>query len=359
MKMTLVYDWLITMGGGEKTLSAIAEVICAPIYTLIADRKGLKETPFAEKEIHTSFLQHFPFAKRFYRNYLSFFPLAIEQFDLSDYDCILSVSHAVAKGIKKVPGQVHLCYCFTPMRYVWDLRDCYLQSLNGVQRVFAKAALNALQKWDLASLNRVDCFAAISHHVAMRIERVYGKKAEVIYPPVDTECILLEEKKEEYYVTVSRMVPYKKIPLIVEAFSHLPDKRLIVIGDGPEMNRVKAKAGKNIELLGFQSDAQVCRFLQKARGFVFAAEEDFGIVPIEAQAAGTPVIAFGRGGALETVIPDETGVFFEEQTVPSLQQAVQEFEKRAWDPVKVRQNALRFNKARFQRELLDFVKRSL
>jgi glycosyltransferase involved in cell wall biosynthesis len=201
----------------------------------------------------------------------------------------------------------------------------------------------------------VDHFAAISHYIARRIKKIYGREAEVIYPPVDTDLVSLEEKKEDYFLTVSRLVPYKRIDLIVDAFSHCPDKRLVVIGDGPEMDNVKRKAGKNIEILGYQSDEIVRAYVQKARGFIFAAEEDFGIAPIEAQAAGTPVVAFGKGGALETVISEKTGIFFDGQTVSSMMHALERFENIEWDPVKIRENALRFNKQRFQRELETFV----
>jgi glycosyltransferase involved in cell wall biosynthesis len=216
-----------------------------------------------------------------------------------------------------------------------------------------------MRNWDIASLNRVDHFAAISHYVAKRIKKTYGKEAEVIYPPVDVEEIPFQENKDNFFLTVSRMVPYKKIDLIVEAFSQTPERKLVVIGDGPEMKKVKQKAGKNIEILGHKSDAVVRDYMKRAKGFIFAAEEDFGIVVLEAQAAGTPVIAFGKGAALETVIEKETGLFFGAQTVPSLLEAVKLFDTMTFDPVCARNNALRFNKARFQREFRDFVMRKV
>lgn len=359
MKTALVYDWLIHMGGGEKTLAAIAEVTPAPIYTLVADRKSLKGTHFGKMDIHTSFLQKFPFVKEYYRYYLPFFTRAVESLDVSGYDCILSVSHAVAKGVVTRPDQLHLCYCFTPMRYAWDLSECYMQGLNPLKRLLAQPVLKKLKGWDRDSVDRVDCFAAISQHVAERIKRIYGRDTEVIYPPVDTDLIGFEEKKDDYFLTVSRMVPYKKMDLIVEAFAHCPDKKLIVIGDGPEMGNVKRKAGKNCEILGYQSDYSMREYLKKARGFIFAAEEDFGIAPVEAQAAGTPVIAFGKGGALETIISGETGIFFDEQTVSSMIQALERFENIPWDPMKIRRNALRFSKERFQREFQMFVNQKI
>lgn len=352
MRTALVYDWLVQIGGGEKTLAAIAEIQPCPIYALLADRK---QKFFSEWEMHTSFLQHFPFAKQCYRYYLPFFSQAIESLDVSAYDCVLSVSHAVAKGVRTHVDQLHLCYCFTPMRYAWDLSQCYMEGLHPLKRWMAQAVLAKLRRWD-RNTSHVQHFAAISRYVAERIQRIYGREATVIYPPVDTDAFCLDENKEDYYLTVSRMVPYKKIDLIVEAFASCPDKKLIVIGDGPEMHSVQKKAGKNCEIIGFQSDVVVRQYMQKAKGFIFAAEEDFGIVPIEAQATGTPVIAFGRGGALETIISEETGIFFEKQTVSSMMQALNRFETIEWDPVKIRAQALRFSKARFQREFQMFVR---
>lgn len=359
MKIAHVYDWLVTMGGGEKTLAAIAKIYPAPFFTLVHDLKRLVDTPFANQEIHTSFLQHLPFAKRFYRHYLPLFPLAIEQFDLSGYELILSTSHAVAKGVLTHPQQLHLCYCLTPMRYAWDLTHRYLEGVSGLQSIIAKMALHYLRNWDIASVGRVDHFAAISHYIARRIKKVYGREATVIYPPVDTHLIPLQPDKQEYYVTASRMVPYKRVDLIVEAFSHLPDQRLVVIGDGPEMSKVRLKAGKNVDILGHLSDAELRKHLALAKGFIFAAEEDFGIVVLEAQAAGTGVIALGKGAALETVIKGKTGVFFNEQTVAALVEAVKTFEKMTFDPQIIREHAERFSLKRFQKEFKQFVEKKV
>lgn len=355
MKTALVYDWLVTLAGGEKTLAAIAELYPSPIYTLFHDKARMKGTPFEQTEIHPSFLQKMPFAKKGYRYYLPFFPLAIEQFNLSDYDLVISTSHAVAKGALTHAGQLHLCYCFTPIRYAWDLTHRYLEGVSGIKRGIAKSTLHYLRNWDIAALNRVDHFASISNYIARRIEKVYGRKSTVIYPPVDTQLIKLKRDKEDFFVTVSRMVPYKNIDLIVEAFSHLPDQRLVVIGDGPEMSNVKKKAGKNVELLGYQSDPVVRDYLERAKGFLFAAEEDFGIVVVEAQAAGTPVIALGKGASLETVVENKTGIFFKEPTVAHLVNSVKDFLKLQFDPLYIRENATRFSKERFQREFKQFV----
>lgn len=357
MKTALVYDWLVTMGGGEKTLCAIEEAYPAPIHTLVHDPKPFIGTSFEDKKIYTSFIQKLPFAKRHYRNYLPFFPLAIEQFDLSNYDLVISTSHAVSKGVLTHSNQLHLCYCLTPMRYAWDLTHRYLDGVSGLQKGIAKAALHYLRNWDISSLRRVDHFASISHYIAKRIKKVYGRDSEVIYPPVDVERIPFRSSKEGYYLAVSRMVPYKRMDLIVEAFSHLPDKKLIVVGDGPEMKKVKAVAKKNVEILGWQSDEKICELMSKAKGFLFAAEEDFGIVVVEAQAAGTPVIAFGKGAVLETVVPGQTGLFYPQQDLYSMIAAIREFEKKEFDPYQIRSHAQRFNRQRFMKEFKQFVER--
>ncbi len=359
VKTALVYDWLVTMGGGEKTLEAIYERFPSPIYTLVHHRKAMAQTALARAEVHPSFLQKIPFSTSCYRYLLPFFPSAIEQFNLNDYDLILSTSHAVAKGALTHSGQLHLCYCLTPMRYAWDLSHHYLQDLGPLQKNLARIALHRMRNWDIASLNRVDHFATISHYIARRIKKIYGRDSEVIYPPVDTDKISFQEAKEDFYLTVSRLVPYKKIDLIVEAFSQTPHRRLVVIGEGPEMNKIKQKAGKNIEILGHQTDQVVHDYMKKAKGFLFAAEEDFGIVVVEAQAAGTPVIAYGRGAARETVIERKTGLFFDAQTVDSLLKTMKEFEQHTFDPSAIRQHAQHFNKLRFQREFHDFVTRKL
>ncbi|MEI6242483.1 MAG: glycosyltransferase family 4 protein [Chlamydiota bacterium] len=359
MKSALVHDWLVSIGGGEKVLQALSESFPSPIYTLVQNKKGIAGSFFENQEIITSFIQKLPFASTKYRNYLPFFPLAIEQFDLSSYDLILSSSHAVAKGILTHAEQLHICYCHTPMRYAWDLYHHYLQEMNlhkGIKGKIAKTVLHYLRQWDQNSASRVDAFIANSHYIAKRIKKTYGKEATVIYPPVDTLSFSLETKKEPFYLTASRMVPYKKIDLIVEAFASMPDKKLVVIGDGPEFSKIKSKAKKNIELLGYQPDAVLKQYLQKAKAFVFAAREDFGILPVEAQCSGTPVIAYGKGGVLETVIPHQTGLFFHEQTQESLYQAIQEFEKTELDPLVIRKNALRFSKERFTQEIQTYVK---
>ncbi|MCB1109351.1 MAG: glycosyltransferase family 4 protein [Chlamydiia bacterium] len=358
MQVALVHDWLTTVGGAEKVLEALAETFPAKLFTLVRDPKHLVGTPFEKMEVKTSFIQKLPRAKSRYRSYLPLFPLAVEQFDLSDYDLVISSSHSIAKGVLTHAEQLHICYCHTPMRYAWDLYQQYLREAklkSGLKGVMAKFFLHYLRMWDAHASSRVDAYVANSKYVARRIQKLYEKEASVIYPPVDVDYFMLCGEKEEYYVTASRMVPYKKIDLIVEAFGEMPDKKLVVIGDGPEMDKVKEKAKKNIEILGYQDDDTLRWTLQKAKGFVFAALEDFGILPVEAQACGTPVIAFGRGGALETVIENETGLFFEKQSVPSLIEAVQAFETKTFDPQKIRDHAETFCPTRFKKQFQALV----
>jgi len=362
MKTALLHDWLVGIAGGEKVLSALYEIYPSPIFTLLKDEKALRGSLFEKTKIHTSFIQKLPFARSKYRNYLPLFPLAIEQFNLQEFDLIISSSHCVAKGVLTHANQLHICYCHTPLRYGWDLYHAYLKESNlrsGLKGIIAKIFLHYLRIWDHQAAARVDEFIANSQYVALRIKKTYGRTAKVIYPPIDTDFYRLSLKKENYYVTASRMVPYKKMDLIVEAFAQMPDKRLIVIGDGPERKKIEAKAKKNVEFLGYVSDEVLKEFLQTAKAFVFAALEDFGIVPMEAMSCGTPVIAFNRGGIRETLVENQTGLFFQEQTVPSIIRAVQEFEKKQeiFAPLKIRHHALSFSKKRFQQECRAFIEK--
>lgn len=359
MKTAIVHDWLTALAGGEKVLEEMLKTFPSPLYVLLKNEMNLKGSVFENQEIFTSFIQKLPFARKKYRNYLPLFPLAIEQFDLSLYDVVLSSSHCVAKGVLTNAEQLHICYCNTPMRYAWDLYFDYLKE-KGWQKGFtgaiAKLFLHYLRNWDSSSAQRVDAFIGNSHYIARRIAKIYKREAAVIYPPVAVENFKTS-KKEDFYLTASRLVPYKKIDMIVAAFSQLQDKKLIVIGDGPEMNKVKAKAGKNVEILGYRDDTTLREYLSTARAFIFAALEDFGILPVEAMASGTPVIAYGKGGALETVVEGQSGLFFHEQTVASIVEAVQRFEKeeQKFVPEKIRESAQKFSKERFRKEFKEFV----
>ncbi len=291
-------------------------------------------------------------------------PLAIEQFDLSSYDLILSSSHCVAKGVLTGPDQLHICYMHSPMRYAWDLQHEYLRGARldrGLKSWIARWMLQKLRLWDVRSANGVDAFLSNSHFIARRIEKAYRRQSTVVYPPVDVDAFSLREQKDDFYLTASRLVPYKRIDLLVQAFAELPDKRLVVVGDGPELARLRAQAGPNVRLVGYQEFDVLRDYMERARAFLFASQEDFGIVLVEAQACGTPVIAFGKGGALETVLGRSTerptGVFFTEQTVPCLVQAIKTFEREndRFEPTACRENAQRFHVERFRRQFSVYV----
>jgi glycosyltransferase involved in cell wall biosynthesis len=370
LKIAVIHDWLVTYAGAERALEQIIKLYPdADLYSLVDFLPQEQRAFILQKKVNTSFIQKLPFAQKKYRSYLLFMPLAIEQFDLSSYDLVISSSYAVAKGVLTHARQVHICYCYSPMRYAWDLHHQYLREsgLNrGIKGFFAQMILHYMRMWDISSSNRVDHYLAISQYVAGRIKKTYNREATVIYPPVDVDTFVPHEGGKEYYLTASRMVPYKKIDLIVEAFSRMPDKKLVVIGEGPDFKKLRSVAGGNIELIGYQPAPVMKEYMQKARAFVYAADEDFGIVTVEAQACGTPVIAFAKGGSRETIIPmgntehsAPTGVFFSEQTVDSLQNAVSIFEKNRdiFDGKRIRENALRFNEERFKREFKEFIDR--
>lgn len=359
MKIAIIHDWLTVYAGAEKTLEQILTLYPqADIFTIV-DFLPQKDRGFLNgHKITTSFIQKLPFAKSKYRTYLPLMPLAVEQFDLSSYNLVLSSSHAVAKGVITGPDQKHICICYSPIRYAWDLQHQYLREsgLNkGIKGWMARIMLHKIRLWDLRTANGVDHFIAISDFIARRIWKVYRRESDVIYPPVDVEAFELHEKKEDFYLTASRMVPYKKIDLIVEAFSMMPDKKLIVIGDGPDFEKIRAYAGANVTLMGYQPFEVLRDHMQRARAFVFAAEEDFGIAPVEAQACGTPVIAFGKGGALETVADGVSGLFFEHQSVESLCKAVEKFETMRFNYKNISLHAHKFSIERFTGEMKLFL----
>lgn len=335
MKIALVCDWLVTQGGAEKVIKEILTCFPEADVFSVVDFVAPKDRDFLlDKKTSTTFIQKLPFAKEKYRLYLPLMPLAIEQFDLSAYDVVISSSHAVAKGVITGPNQLHVSYVHSPMRYAWDLQHQYLREskLDKKRRGWlVRYLLHRLRLWDFRSAAGVDHFIANSNFIARRIKKTYRRDSTVIYPPVDTTKFHPCHHKEDFYLTASRMVPYKKMDLIVESFRDMPDKKLIVVGSGPEMSKVISKMGSNIKILGQQPDATLVNLMQRAKAFVFAAEEDFGIVPLEAQACGTPVIAYGKGGALETVrgldSSHPTGVFFAEQSLDAIQRAVKTFEE--------------------------------
>lgn len=365
MKIAIVHEWFDTYAGSEKVLEQILSIYPdADLYAVVDFLPNEKRDFIQMKPVTTTFIQHLPKAKKAFRKYLPLMPLAVEQLDVRNYDIVISNTHCVAKGVITGPDQLHISYTHSPMRYAWDLQKQYLQETNldhGVKGWLAKLILHYLRIWDIRSSNNVDYFICNSHYIAKRIQKCYRRNATVIYPPVAVDDFSLNEQKEDFYLTASRMVPYKKMDLIVEAFSKMPDKKLIVIGDGPDFSKIKVKAGKNVTLMGYQPFEILKEYMQKAKAFVFAAEEDFGIVPVEAQACGTPVIAYGKGGSLETVRglgeEEPTGIFFQEQTADSLIDAVKLFEEREalLIPQNCRKHAEKFSEKRFREEFKNFV----
>jgi glycosyltransferase involved in cell wall biosynthesis len=364
MKVALVHDWLTGMRGGERVLEVLCELYPdADLYTLVYVKGQLSEV-IEKMKIKTSFLQRVPGIFKSYRSYLPFFPLAIEQFDLKGYDLIISTSHCVAKGILPMPDSLHICYCFTPMRYIWDMYFEYFEGPRvGFRKFFIPALTNYLRIWDVTSSKRVDFFIAISNHVQRRVKKYYGRESTVIYPPVD--CNFFQpskgaDKEGDYFLMVTATAPYKRIDIAIEAFNRL-GRRLLIIGEGPGMRSLKKMAKTNIDFLGWLSDEKVKGFYQGCRAFIFPGEEDFGMTPVEAQACGRPVIAYGRGGVLESVVPfpqeKVTGVFFDEPTAESLLRAIDLFEKNRdrFDPQEIRKNALPFDESNFREKIRSFV----
>ena len=358
MRVAIVHDWLVTDAGAEKVLKALLDIYPhADIFSLVdflspSDREAVLDGRFAK----TSFIQKLPFAKKHFRSYFFLFPLAIESFDLSKYDLIISSSWAVAKGVKTHKNQLHISYCYTPIRYAWDLYDEYTASLPQPKKLFVQATLGYIRKWDIKTLHRVDHFIADSIFVQERIKRTYNRDSTVIYPPVDTKNYAYEPNKEDFYLTASRLVPYKKTKLIVEAFNEMPDKKLVVIGSGEELKAIKEIAKTNISVLGYQEKDVLTHYMQRAKAFVYAAVEDFGIVPIEAMSCGTPVIALGKGGTAETVIDGVNGVHFKKQTKEDIIDALCRFESQSFDLASISRDAKVYNTKRFQEEIQEFIK---
>ena len=359
MKIAVVHEWLVTYAGSERVCEQMLQLFPdADLFSLVDFLPEDLRFFIQHRPVTTSFLQQLPFANPRFRAYLPLMPLAIERFDLSPYDVILSSHHAVAKGVITRADQLHISYVHTPIRYAWEMQQQYFQEarLRGPKAAIAQLILHYLRLWDVACANRVDHFIANSRFVARRIWKTYRRPARVIYPPVAVDRFSPAEKRENFYFTLSRFVPYKRVDLVVEAFTKL-GLPLVVIGDGPEFRRVAALAGPTVRLLGRQPDDVVRDYMQRCKAFVYPAEEDFGIAMVEAQAAGAPVIGYGRGGAAETVIPGKTGILMREQTVAAVMAAVRSLEAGDYhfSPDDSRQNAERFSPERFRAELAQFV----
>lgn len=362
MKVAIVQEWLVTVGGSDKVVKAILDVFPdADIYTLVAKKDVCDELGIPWEKVHTSFIQKMPLGTKKHRAYLPLFPFAIEQFDLRGYDVVISSSHCVAKGVLTKADQLHICYCHSPIRYCWDMYNEYLEESHldkGFKSWLVRLMLHPIRQFDAIAGNRVDYYISNSDYVGQRIRKTYRRKATTIHPNIDISNFELCNDKQEYYLASSRLVAYKKIDTIIEAFNQMPEKKLVVIGGGPNLETYRKLAKDNVTVMGYQPFDVLKDKMQHAKAFVFAADEDFGMIPIEAQSCGTPVIAYGHGGSLETVNGGKTGLFFNEQTPEAIVEAVNRFEamgSQPFAPADCRQWAEGFSEERFKREIKEFV----
>lgn len=362
MKVAIVQEWLVTVGGSDKVVKAILDVFPdADIYTLVAKKEVCDELGIPWEKVHTSFIQKMPLGTKKHRAYLPLFPFAIEQFDLRGYDVVISSSHCVAKGVLTKADQLHICYCHSPIRYCWDMYNEYLEESHldkGFKSWLVRLMLHPIRQFDAIAGSRVDYYISNSDYVGQRIRKTYRRKATTIHPNIDISNFELCNDKQEYYLASSRLVAYKKIDTIIEAFNQMPDKKLVVIGGDPNLEAYRKLANDNVTVMGYQPFDVLKDKMQHAKAFVFAADEDFGMIPIEAQSCGTPVIAYGHGGSLETVNGGKTGLFFNEQTPEAIVEAVNKFEamgSQPFAPADCRQWAEGFSEKRFKREIKEFV----
>ena len=370
MRVAIVHEWLHTYAGSERVLAELAASFPQADLFAVIDFMDPKSREFLHgRPVKTSFIQNLPFARKYFRSYLSLMPLAVEQFDMSGYDLVLSSSHAVAKGVITGPDQVHVAYVHSPIRYAWDMQPQYLRQAGidrGLKGIVARLMLHRMRNWDVRTANGVDSFVANSSYIARRIHKVYRREATVVAPPVDVKAFTIGSSRSDNYLVASRMVPYKRIDLVIKAFIEMPDRQLIVVGDGPDRDRIHAlaKGVANVSFTGAVPHDTLVRHMQEARAFVFAGEEDFGIALVEAQACGTPLIVLGRGGALDIVSqrPDApTGRFFHEQTPAAIVEAVQAFEaeESRYTAANCRENALRFSPAAFRAGMQKVIDRAM
>lgn len=356
MKTAIVHEFFCNLGGSDQVAAALHQLFpMAPVYTLLVSNRNRGHELLNGMDVRSSFIHRLPLARRWHEPYLPFFPLAVESLDLTNYDLILSSSHLCAKGIIPSPEALHLCYCHTPARYAWDLYPLYASHLNPLLRLWLSAFMHWFRVWDVSASLRVDHFVANSRFVARRIQRYYGQDATVIYPPVDTGFFVPTGSSEDYYLVVSRLTPYKRIELAIEAFNLLGSP-LVVIGDGPERPRLQRKAASNIRFLGALPRERVRSHMQECRALIFPGKEDFGITPVEVQATGRPVVAFGAGGLLETVVDGVTGVFFTDQTSDAVCEAVSRLSTLTLEPKVIREHALQFDQGVFRHRFVEFVR---
>jgi len=365
LRVAVVHDWLITYGGAERVLEQILKLFPqADLFALCDFFEGTRRYHVMNKPSTTSFLQKLPWARTKYRSYLPLMPFAVEQFDLRNYDLVISSSHAVARGVLTTCDQLHISYINNTMVYAWDMYHHYLHQAGlhrGPLGFLAKTIMHYIRSWDTASANRADHFIANSEYMARHLAKLYRREAAVIYPPVEVDQFELCGKKDDYYVVVSRLVPFKRIDLIIDAFNRMPDRKLIILGDGPDMKKLQAMAGSNIQFAGFRNRIAVNKYVKKARAFLFSSVEPFGIAVVEAQACGTPVIAYDRGAAPEIIMDGETGVFFHQQSSQGLIDAIERFEKiESWfEPERIRANAMRFSVESFRGQFSRYVQQAV
>lgn len=366
MRVAIIHEWLVTVGGADKVTKAILDLYPeADVFTLVAKKTICDELAIPWEKVHTSFIQRLPFATKKHRMYLPLYPFAVEQFDLRGYDLVISSSHCVAKGVLTKEDQLHICYCHSPIRYVWDMYHDYLEEsglTKGLKSWLARYLLHRIRKWDILSSYRVDYFISNSDYVGRRIQKTYRRESTTIHPNIDISHFSFCEIKQNYYLTSSRLVGYKKIDVIIEAFNQMPEKELLVIGGGPNLAAYRKMASPNVKVMGYQPFEVLIEKMQHARAFVFAADEDFGMIPIEAQSCGTPVIAYGHGGSLETVQAGKTGLFFDEQTAEAIVEAVKKFESmgdRPFDSRDCRAWAEKFSEQNFKCAFKQFVEEKM
>jgi len=357
--VALVHDWLNQIGGAEGVLEALVEMYpAAPIYTSMYWPQAMPQA-YRSWDIRTSFMDRLPLAKRYHQSFLPLYPLAFESFDLTGYDLIISNKSAFCHGVIAPPEALHICYCLTPTRFLWNYHHYVRrEGVGRLVRLLLPPLLNYLRLWDRAAADRVDHFVAISQTVRRRIAKYYRREATVIYPPVDTGKYTPADSHDDYFLVVSRLIPYKRIDLAVRAFNEL-GLPLVIVGDGRDRKNLEGLAKPNIRFLGRVPEDELKELFSRCRAFIFPGLEDFGIAPVEAQAAGRPVIAYAGGGALETVVEGVTGTFFHQQTPEALIEAIQKFDDQAYDPAAIRRHARRFDREVFKRRLREFVEEKL
>jgi len=360
-RVAIVHEWFTSMRGGEKCVEALCELFPDATLFALVHAKGSVSPTIERMPIHTSFIQHLPFSRSKYRHYLPLFPAAVERFSMEGFDAVISSNHCVAKGVRVPPGVLHICYCYTPMRYIWGLYDDYFGKGQAgfLTRMGMRLAVKRLRRWDVRTAAHPHHFVAISENVRQRIREVYHRESDVIYPPVDTGRFPLSTRNDGYYLIVSALVPYKRVDLAIEAFNRSGD-RLVIVGEGPDGARLERLAGRTVEFVGWQPDAALQHYYAKCSAVVFPGEEDFGIVPVEAMASGKPVIAFAKGGALETVRESSglrTGVLFREQTVDALLEAVRKSRETSFSPEDLRKFALSFDRPLYKEHMRAYIGR--